>query len=142
MAQFITNATALANYSACLVAVVHHTPLSDEKRLRGGGNLFAGLDLSMLFEKVEGTMMATLEVMKLRDGEIGQKFTAHLRRIVLGADSDGDEVSTLMVDKVEPGAAEGVKAPQGRDEKDADIVRAEFVKTYDRLADNAPPIQL
>jgi hypothetical protein len=92
----------------------------------------------MLCEKVDGALIANMEVLKLRDGEIGQKFTAFLKRIVLGTDSDGDEVSTLMVDKVEPGAAEGVKAPQGRDGTDVEIVRAEFLKSYDRLADGVP----
>jgi AAA domain/Domain of unknown function (DUF6371) len=39
MAQFIVNATTLANYFDCLVAPVHHVGLADDKRLRG----FSGL---------------------------------------------------------------------------------------------------
>jgi hypothetical protein len=57
-------------------------------------------------------MTAMLTVMKLKDEDDIQKFTVHLARIVVCLDKKGREVSTLVVESVEPGAIEGSKAPQ------------------------------
>jgi hypothetical protein len=66
----------------------------------------------MLLEREKGSMVATLTVMKLKDEDDIQKFTVHLARVVICPDKKGREVSTLVVEKVEPGAIEGSKAPQ------------------------------
>ena len=114
MVQFAANITALANHFGCLVAAVHHVGLGDEKRLRGHSSFLGALDVSILSERKEGALSATLTVMKLKDEESAQKFTAHLARIVIGKDSDGEDVSTLIVESVESGATEGAKAPQAK----------------------------
>ena len=101
MVQFAANITALANHFECLVAAVHHVGLGDEKRLRGHSSFLGALDVSILSERKEGALAATLTVMKLKDEESAQKFTAHLARVVIGKDSDGEDVSTLIVESVE-----------------------------------------
>jgi hypothetical protein len=50
--------------------------------------------------------------MKLKDEEEGRKFTVHLSRVVIGQDEDGDEISTLVVESVKPGAIEGSTTPK------------------------------
>jgi hypothetical protein len=112
MVQFAANITALANHFECLVAAVHHVGLGDEKRLRGHSSFLGALDVSILSERKEGALSATLTVMKLKDEESSQKFTVHLARVVICKDSDGEDVSTLIVESVEPGATEGAKAPR------------------------------
>jgi AAA domain len=112
MAQLVTNGTALANYFSCLVALVHHVPLADDERLRGGTSLIGGLDVSIFSRRAKGTFVATLEVKKMKDGDDEQAFTVNLARIVLGHTKKGREVSTLVVESVEPGAAE-----RGQDKK-------------------------
>ena len=114
MVQFAANITALANHFGCLVAAVHHVGLGDEKRLRGHSSFLGALDVSILSERKEGALSATLTVMKLKDEESAQKFTAHLARVVIGKDSDGEDVSTLIVESVESGATEGAKAPRAK----------------------------
>jgi AAA domain len=114
MVQFAANITALANHFGCLVAAVHHVGLGDEKRLRGHSSFLGALDVSILSERKEGALSATLTVMKLKDEESAQKFTIHLARVVIGKDSDGEDVSTLIVESVESGATEGAKAPQAK----------------------------
>jgi hypothetical protein len=114
MVQFAANITALANHFECLVVAVHHVGLGDEKRLRGHSSFLGALDASIFSERKEGALSATLTVMKLKDEESDQKFTAHLARVVIGKDSDGEDVSTLIVESVEPGATEGAKAPQAK----------------------------
>jgi hypothetical protein len=112
MAQLVTNGTALANYFSCLVVFVHHVPLADDERLRGGTSLIGGLDVSIFSHRAKGAFVATLEVKKMKDGDDEQAFTVNLARIVLGHTKKGREVSTLVVESVEPGAAEG-----GQDKK-------------------------
>jgi hypothetical protein len=66
----------------------------------GGSGLPAALDVMILSERPEGPMEAKLTIQKLKDGASDIALTAHLSRIVLGHDCDGDEVSTLVVDDV------------------------------------------
>jgi hypothetical protein len=88
----------------------HHTPVSDDDRLRGKGSLGAGLDASIIIKREKGSMVAALIVKKMRDEDDGQAFTVNLVRVVLGKTKKDREVSTLVVETVEPGAAEGDKA--------------------------------
>jgi AAA domain len=107
MGQLVANATALVNHFSCLVVLVHHVPLSDEERLRGGTALIGALDVSILSKREKGSLTATLSIKKMKDDDEGQSFTVHLVRIVLGETKSGREISTLVVESVEPGAAEG-----------------------------------
>jgi AAA domain len=135
MDQLVNNGTALANYFSCLVVLVHHTPLADDERLRGRTTLIGGLDVSMLSKREKGSLVATLCIKKMRDEDDEQSFTVTLARIILGHTKKGREVSTLVVETVEPGAAEGAKQDK---RKAIDILRDEFIAAYDRLADFAP----
>jgi AAA domain len=109
MDRLVVNATAIAVHFQCLVVLVHHTPVSDDDRLRGKGSLLGGLDVSIISKREKGSFVATLTIMKMRDQDETQSFTVNLARVVLGATKTGREVSTLVVEKVEPGAAEGAK---------------------------------
>jgi RecA/RadA recombinase len=106
MIQFVANATALANHFKCCVLIVHHVGLVDDKRTRGHSSLAGALDAQILAERKEGTLSTVLTLQKLKDDESNIKLTAHLGRIVIGKDGDGDEMSTLIVDRIEDGAAE------------------------------------
>jgi hypothetical protein len=135
MDALVVNATALVNHFQCLVAVVHHTPVADDERLRGKGTLGASVDVSILSKYAKGSLVATLTIMKMRDDDGTQSFTVRLARVVLGKTKKGREVSTLVVESVEPGAAEDIKQDK---RKAAEILRDEFVAAYDRLTDGAP----
>jgi len=110
MDALVVNATALAVHFQCLVVLVHHTPVSDDNRLRGKGSLLGGLDVSIISKREKGSFVATLTIMKMRDQDETQSFTINLARVVLGKTKNGREVSTLVVETVEPGATEGDKA--------------------------------
>jgi hypothetical protein len=109
MDTLVVNATALAVHFQCLVVLVHHTPVSDEERLRGKGSLGAGLDVSVIIKREKGSMVAELIVKKMRDEDDEQAFTINLVRVVLGKTKKGREVSTLVVESVEK--AQRVSAP-------------------------------
>jgi AAA domain len=110
MDALVVSATAIAARFQCLVVLVHHTPVSDDDRLRGKGSLLAGLDVSIIIKREKGSMVAALIVKKMRDEDDEQKFTVPLVRVVLGETKKGREVSTLVVETVESGASEGDKA--------------------------------
>jgi hypothetical protein len=94
MDQLVVNCTAIFNHFQCLVILVHHTPVSDDERLRGKGSLGAGLDVSIIIKREKGSMVAALIVKKMRDEDDEQAFTVHLVRVVLGKTKKGREVST------------------------------------------------
>ena len=100
MTAFLANAGRLAKHFRCLVLIVHHVGLADDKRMRGHSSLGGGVDAQILCERQEGALEATLTVIKLKDDASDVRFTARLSRVILGYDEDGDEVSTLIVDEV------------------------------------------
>jgi hypothetical protein len=102
MAALLGNAEALAQHFGCLVLCVHHVGHNQDARgrPRGWSGLPAALDVMILIERKESAMEATLTIQKLKDDVSNVSLTAHLSRIVLGHDRDGDEVTTLVVDDV------------------------------------------
>jgi hypothetical protein len=116
---FVANATALANrFNACVLAI-HHVPLADDKRMRGHTSLHGAADALFLSERNSGELATTLSVEKLKDEEDGVKLTERLDRIPIAQDEDGDDVSTLVVNRIEAGqaAAKGKPSktiPRGR----------------------------
>jgi hypothetical protein len=52
--------------------LVHHTPVSDDDRLRGKGSLLGGLDAAIIVKREKGSMAAALIVKKMRDEETGR----------------------------------------------------------------------
>jgi hypothetical protein len=111
MMTFVANATELANRLKCCVLVVHHSPLADERRMRGHTSLHGAVDVQILTGRHMRALATTLTIEKMKDEESHISLTAHLSRIVIGTDEDGDEVSTLIVDRIEEGAAPQPKAP-------------------------------
>jgi hypothetical protein len=100
MMLFLANATALSSRFKAFVLIVHHVGLSDELRARGHSSLKCGVDAQMLCEREKGSMVATLTLQKQKDEADDRTFAAQLSRVVIGHDSDGDEVSTLVVEHV------------------------------------------
>jgi hypothetical protein len=121
MATLLANAEALSQRFGCLVLCVHHVGHGEDaqNRPRGWSGLVAALDVQILCERAEGAMSVRLTVQKLKDDACNVALTAHLSRVVLGTDSDGDEVSTLVVDDVvkaeaiAKGDAKGPVGPSG-----------------------------
>jgi AAA domain len=111
MMTFVSNATELANRLKCCVLVVHHAPLADERRMRGHTSLHGAVDVQILTERHRGAPSTTLTIEKMKDEESHVSLTAHLSRVVIGTDEDGDEVSTLIVERIEDGAAAQTRAP-------------------------------
>jgi len=71
-------------------------------------------------------------------GPQGESFESKLEVVELGADADGDEITSCVV-AAEEGNPEGREKPKGRKKmSDAEMVREELVAAYDFLADGLP----
>jgi hypothetical protein len=114
MDALVVNATALAAHFQSLIVLVHHTPVSDDDRLRGKGSLLGGLDVSILSKREKGSFVATLTIMKMRDQDETPSFTVTLARVVLGHTKKGREVSTLVIETVEAAGAAAKKTKSGK----------------------------
>jgi hypothetical protein len=103
MVNFIRNAQELSRRFECFVLTIHHTGWSNGDRIRGHSSLHGAVDLQILSERLPGELAATLNVQKVKDGEADFRLTATLKKVVLGHDAEGDEISTLAVDQIEEG---------------------------------------
>ena len=79
------------------VLYVHHSGKDVTKGARGSSALHAACDTVIRVEN----KVATIE--KSRDGLTGQDYPFDLKMVVLGVDSDGDEISTCLVTEVTTG---------------------------------------
>ena len=119
MVNFVSNCTALANLFKCCVLAVHHVPLTDDQRLRGHSSLHGGADALLLTERSEtAPLMTVLSLKKLKDEEDETQYEAHLQRVVIGADADDEEISTLVVSHIKA-VATAVAATTPRKRKPA-----------------------
>ena len=103
MTAFVRNAQALSSRFGCFVLAVHHIGHHAETRLRGHSSLPAAADLIIRAERLPDAPGATLTVEKSKDGPTDISLTANMRRVELGRDDDGDEISTLVVDSIVEG---------------------------------------
>jgi len=100
MTRVIKAADAIRDELGASVVLVHHSGKDATKGARGHSSLFAAADTVIsVVERV-----ATVE--KVRDGVAGERFPFALDVVDLGADADGDPVTTCVVrhlDEAEPG---------------------------------------
>jgi hypothetical protein len=108
------NAGALAEHFGCFVLAVHHVGHGEDaqKRPRGWSGVIGAGDTLILCEREGEGFETALTIQKEKDEVSGFALTAHLSRVVLGTDRDGDEVSTLVVDDVVKAEAVAKAAPK------------------------------
>lgn len=78
----------------CTVLRVHHAGHGNEERARGHSSLPAGIDTEIRVDDQE------IALTKQRD-DVRGRFGFRLKVVKVGRDSDGDEVSTCVVEQVE-----------------------------------------
>lgn len=79
------------------VMLVHHSGKDGSRGARGHSSLRAAIDTEIALSRDDDTSQITAEVTKQRDGPTGGQFRFFLRRVVLGKDQDGDDVTTCVV---------------------------------------------
>jgi AAA domain len=142
MAALLWNAGALAQHFGCFVLAVHHVGHGEDakKRPRGWSGAIGNPDALILCDRIEETFSTSLTVQKEKDEASGFSLTVHLSRVVLGHDRDGDEISTLVVDRIEEtsNAKPGDSAHQPKEPSKVEKLRRGFIEVFDKKADGKP----
>lgn len=99
MAGYVANCERIASTFKCCVMPIHHRPKDAESTdPRGHSSLKGGLDTTIL---IEAGRTKTAEIIKQRDGEIGERILFDLSVIELGEDEDGEQVTSCVVQPTE-----------------------------------------
>lgn len=99
MASYVANCERISSAFNCCVMPVHHRPKDTESSdPRGHSSLKGGLDTTIL---IEAGRTKTAEVIKQRDGEIGDRILFNLSIIELGEDEDGEQVTSCIVEETD-----------------------------------------
>ena len=111
MTAYVRAADAIRDDFGCLVVVVHHCGHNGD-RPRGHSSLMGALDVQIAVRRdVTDNIVAELELSK--DGETGLQFVFRLKAVAIGADQDGDPITSCVVSEKDD-AAFGVSTRRQR----------------------------
>jgi hypothetical protein len=87
-----------------VVLVIHHSGKNKSAGLRGHSSLRGALDFAIECQKPENGEWneAQIYLDKVKDEQTGKKFPFTMQRVLLGNDSDGEEVTSLVVNQPQP----------------------------------------
>lgn len=80
-----------------LAIVVHHSGKDASRGLRGHSSLLGALDAAICVERPSTSSTRRWTLAKCKDAEDGRSFGFSLHRVELGADADGEQVSSCVV---------------------------------------------
>lgn len=114
-----------------LVLLVHHVGKDSTKGLRGHSSLIGALDASIEVSGGIDGAPRQWEARKVKDDATGEPYHFALRRVVLGIDEDGDEVTSCVIEQAEVAANSVRKArlPSGGNMKIAWDRMGELLKS-------------
>jgi hypothetical protein len=94
----IDNCESLARAFDCLVALVHHSPRSDDDRGSGSNAVDAAADAIIGCKRDQTSKIATASVLRLKDGEEGDSWSFGLRPLVIGIERQGRPIESCYVE--------------------------------------------
>ena len=115
MVTLVANAQRLASRFRCAVLLIHHAGKDAERGMRGHSSLLGAADFVMkVTASTEERGVSALAVEKVKDGEAGLTFLARTKSVAIGEDEDGEEISSLVVEAIEPQDAPAAKVKRER----------------------------
>lgn len=108
-----------------LVVVIAHTGKDEGRGLRGWSGLLANADGLIMLESPDGSTRIG-NIVKVKDGEAGERFAFSLERVVVGFDEDGDEITTCVINPEDAPAKPKVGRKPTAAQADADILKTAF----------------
>ena len=102
-----------------LVVLIHHTGKDAGRGMRGHSSLIGAIDAAIEVSGGQDGSPRQWTARKVKDGEGGRIHPFALRRVVLGTDDDGDEISSCIVEATEAtgDAVRRAKVPSGGNQK-------------------------
>jgi len=111
MGMALRHAKEIRKETGAMILLVAHVGKDAAKGIRGWSGLNAAADTSLEVSKPEEGTVRTLRVTKQKDGRDDLEWGFTLDSVVIGLDSDGDEITSMVVTPTE------APAPQSKDEK-------------------------
>lgn len=102
MGKVLAHCKSMHKATGALILLVHHSGKDATKGARGWSGLKAAADAEI--EVTRNGDFRTVRVSKMKDGQDGQQWTFKLMPVLLGIDDDGDEISSCVIECVEPPA--------------------------------------
>jgi hypothetical protein len=99
MGRLVASAELLKERTGACVLLIHHTGKSVAQGARGHSSLRAAIDTEIEVSKEEDGDVIEAKATKQRDMMVGKSFLYHLREVELGRDSDGDAITTCVVER-------------------------------------------
>lgn len=103
--DLVRNCDHIRRVTGAHIMLVHHTGKDTSRGARGSNSLRAAIETEIELTRDDDTGLITAKLSKQRDGPTGYKFTYRLRQVEIGADQDGDPVTTCLVEPADPGHA-------------------------------------
>lgn len=98
MAAFVANVARLCEPHDCACVIVHHQPLNaDAKRPRGHGSLWGAADTVLHVVGDATSPVRRLVTVKAKDIEPAPDFKFRLHQVEIGADADGEPVTSCII---------------------------------------------
>jgi len=88
-----------------VILLVHHSGKDQSRGMRGWSGLHAAMDFVVECQREgeEGSREAAFRLAKVKDGTTGTTHRFRMDLVPLGADEDGDPITSLTVRQAEPG---------------------------------------
>jgi len=103
MGQYVGNVRRIVAETSAAVLIVHHCGKNEAAGMRGHSALLGALDAELAIEG-DPAGQRILRTGKVRDGQaFTDLFAFTLRPVELGEDSDGDPVTTCVIDSTDEG---------------------------------------
>lgn len=97
MGEIISNVSQLQTIIGGLAILIHHTGKDEAKGLRGHSSLLAALDVAIEVKRIGKSDKRTWQVFKSKDGSEGNLHPFTLEVVSIGADSDGEAMTSCVV---------------------------------------------
>lgn len=101
MSYFVAAIARIRAETGAGVVVIHHSGKDTSKGSRGSTVLPCAVDTQIEVSKNEATKIATVNLIKQRDGENGPLLSFALKVVELGTDADGDAVTSCVIEATE-----------------------------------------
>lgn len=98
MGFLVKHADLIREHTHAHICFIHHTGKDESKKARGHSSLRAAVDTEIEISRKEGDDFSSIKIQKQRDMEYGDDMYFKLKRVVLGVDKYGDEVSSCVVE--------------------------------------------
>lgn len=96
MSKALRNARKIKEASGAMVLLVHHSGKDASRGARGWSGLRAAADVELEVVRYEGSDLRILRASKQKDGDDTLAWGFRLEKVTLGADKDGDALTSLI----------------------------------------------